>query len=39
MNVNVPAEVPVPPSVVTLTLAAPMPAAVTAVIWVAELTV
>src|SRR5450631_1248796 len=38
MNVKVPAEVAVPPTVVTLTVTAPMPAAVVAVIWVAELT-
>src|SRR5450755_3075842 len=38
-NVNVPAEVPEPLGVVTLTVTAPMPAAVTAVICVAELTV
>ncbi len=37
-KVNVPTEVPVPPTVVTLTVTAPLPAAVTAVIWVAELT-
>ena len=33
-----PADVPVPFGVVTLTVTAPVPAAVTAVIWVAELT-
>src|SRR5450631_2099400 len=38
-NVKVPADVPVPLGVVTLTVTAPTPAAVTAVIWVAELTV
>ncbi len=38
MKVKVPADVPVPPVVVTLTVTAPLPAAVTAVIWVAELT-
>ena len=38
MKVNVPADVPVPPVVVTLTVTAPLPAAVTAVICVAELT-
>src|SRR5450631_3817511 len=38
MNVKVPADVPVPPTVVTLTVTEPTPAAVTAVIWVAELT-
>ena len=38
-KVKVPTEVPVPPPVVTLTVTEPLPAAVTAVIWVAELTV
>ena len=38
-NVKVPAEVPVPPTVVTLTVTAPVPTGETAVIWVAELTV
>ena len=38
MNVNVPADVPVPFGVVTLTVTAPEPAAVTAVICVAEFT-
>ena len=38
-KLNVPTEVPVPPTVVTLTVTEPVPAAVTAVIWVAELTV
>ena len=37
-KVKVPAEVPVPFAVVTLTVTAPVPAAETAVIWVAELT-
>ena len=37
-NVKVPADVPVPPVVVTLTVTAPVPAAVTAVIWVALFT-
>jgi len=36
--VKVPAEVPAPPIVVTLTVTAPLPAAVTAVICVAEFT-
>ena len=35
---NVPADVAVPPTVVTLTVTAPLPAGATAVIWVAELT-
>src|SRR5665213_2196674 len=39
MNVKVPTEVPVPFGVVTLTFTAPLPAAVTAVIWVTESTV
>jgi len=39
MKVNVPTDVAVPPPVVTLTATEPVPAAVTAVIWVAELTV
>src|SRR5450631_95237 len=39
MKVKVPTDVAVPPIVVTLTVTAPMPAAVVAVIWVAELTV
>jgi hypothetical protein len=38
-KVNVPADVPVPPSVVTLTVTAPVLAGEVAVIWVAELTV
>src|SRR5665213_234813 len=38
INVNVPTDVPVPFGVVTLTVTAPLPAAVTAVIWVAEFT-
>ena len=38
-KVNVPTDVAVPPIVVTLTVIDPMPAAVTAVICVAELTV
>jgi hypothetical protein len=37
-KVNVPAEVPVPLGVVTLTVTAPLPAGDTAVIWVAEFT-
>jgi len=37
-KVKVPADVPVPFAVVTLTLTAPVPAAVTAVICVAEFT-
>ena len=36
---KVPAEVPVPFGVVTLTVTAPVPAGDVAVIWVAELTV
>ncbi len=36
---KVPADVPVPPTVVTLTVTAPVPAGDVAVIWVAELTV
>src|SRR5450755_4005888 len=39
MKVKVPTDVAAPPIVVTLTVTAPMPAAVTAVICVAELTV
>ena len=38
-KLNVPALVEEPPPVVTLTVTDPLPAAVTAVIWVAELTV
>ncbi len=36
---KVPTDVPVPPTVVTLTVTAPVPAGGDAVIWVAELTV
>src|SRR5665213_2854070 len=39
MNEKVPADAPVPFGVVTLTFTAPVPAAVIAVIWVAESTV
>jgi len=38
-KVKSPTDVAVPPTVVTLTVTAPVPVAVVAVIWVAELTV